>query len=159
MPKIYILTGSNIGDSLALLQQAKLKINQLIGLVVEVSSIYKTAPWGNTNQQDFLNQVLLVETNFLPEQVIKMALDIEQNMGRIRTEKWAPRIIDIDILFYGDEIINQPSLIVPHPLLHERRFTLAPLAEIAPFYIHPSLQKSIELLLNECPDNSLVEKM
>ncbi len=159
MPKIYILTGSNIGDSLALLQQAKLKINQLIGLVVEVSSIYKTAPWGNTNQQDFLNQVLLVETNFLPEQVIKMALDIEQNMGRIRTKKWAPRIIDIDILFYGDEIINQPSLIVPHPLLHERRFTLAPLAEIAPFYIHPSLQKSIELLLNECPDNSLVEKM
>lgn len=159
MPKIYILTGSNIGDSLALLQQAKLKINQLIGLVVEVSSIYKTAPWGNTNQQDFLNQVLLVETSLLPEQVLKMALDIEQNMGRIRTKKWAPRIIDIDILFYGDEIINQPSLIVPHPLLHERRFTLAPLAEIAPFYIHPSLQKSIELLLNECPDNSLVEKM
>ncbi len=159
MPKIYILTGSNIGDSLALLKQAKLKINKLIGLVVQASSIYKTAPWGNTNQQDFLNQVLLVDTNLLPEQVLKTALEIEQSMGRMRTEKWAPRIIDIDILFYGDEIINQSNLIIPHSLLHERRFTLAPLAEIAPLYMHPSIHKSIELLLSECTDNSLVEKM
>ncbi len=159
MPKIYILTGSNVGNSLDLLAQANFKINQQIGAIIRSSSIYKTAPWGNTNQQDFFNQVLLVDTNLSPEQVLQTALAIEQSMGRIRTEKWAPRIIDIDILFYGDEIINRPNLIVPHPLLHERRFTLAPLAEIAPLFMHPILHKNIELLLGECSDNCLVEKM
>lgn len=157
--KVFLLTGSNVGDSSALLNEAKLAIKKQVGEIEAASHLYKTAPWGNTNQQDFLNQVLAVNTNLSAYDVLKTILNIELSMGRIREEKWAPRTIDIDILFFNTEIIQQENLIVPHPLLHQRRFTLVPLAEIAPDYVHPTLHQTNTQLLQQCPDDSIVEKL
>jgi 2-amino-4-hydroxy-6-hydroxymethyldihydropteridine diphosphokinase len=156
--KIYLLTGSNIGNSQAHLQLAVDKISIAVGLITKQSTIYKTEPWGNKDQQDFLNQVLEVTTTLKPAEVLSTILDIEHQMGRNRIHKWEPRIIDIDLLFYGDEIINTPQLIVPHPLLHERMFTLLPLSEIAQDFVHPVLKKTIGELLIECTDTSLVDR-
>jgi 2-amino-4-hydroxy-6-hydroxymethyldihydropteridine diphosphokinase len=156
---IYLLTGSNIGDSKANLQTASNHIQQQLGKVEKISSIYKTEPWGNKNQQAFLNQVLQVQTQLTPHQLIKTILEIENKMGRNRELKWEPRIIDIDILFYDDLIINETDLQIPHPLLHQRRFTLVPLHEIAPQLIHPILQKNISQLLLACTDLGMVEKL
>jgi len=157
--KVFLLTGSNVGDSSALLNEAKLAIKKQVGEIEAASHLYKTAPWGNTNQQDFLNQVLAVNTNLSAYDVLKTILNIELSMGRIREEKWAPRTIDIDILFFNTEIIQQENLIVPHPLLHQRRFTLVPLAEIAPYYVHPILHQTNTQLLQQCPDDNIVEKL
>lgn len=157
--KVYLLTGSNVGDSSALLNEAKLAIQKQVGEIEAASHLYKTAPWGNTNQQDFLNQVLAVNTDLSATDVLKTILNIELHMGRIREEKWAPRTIDIDILFFNDEIIQQENLVVPHPLLHQRRFTLVPLAEIAPDYVHPTLHQTNTQLLQQCADDSVVEKL
>lgn len=158
MENLFLLTGSNIGNSKQHLQQAKQFINERIGIIVKSSSVYKTEPWGNKDQQDFLNQVLLVETRLSAEDALIQLLQIEKEMGRNRIQKWEPRIIDIDILFYGDLIIKTEKLILPHPLLHERRFTLLPLAEIAAGYMHPVLHKTIEELLQSCNDTSAVTK-
>jgi 2-amino-4-hydroxy-6-hydroxymethyldihydropteridine diphosphokinase len=157
--KVYLLTGSNFGNSKALLNQAKLSVIQHIGAVTAASSLYQTAPWGNTNQQHFLNQVLEVSTNLASKEVLTTILNIEQQMGRTREEKWAPRTIDIDILFFNNNIIDEHDLKIPHPLLHQRRFTLVPLAEIAPNYIHPLLHQTVTNLLQHCSDNSVVEKL
>ena len=156
MEHIFLLTGSNIGKTEKHLLLAKKIIAERIGSVVHQSSVYKTEPWGNKEQQDFLNQVLEVQTTLLPEDVLKQVLSIEQEMGRNRLQKWGPRIIDIDILFYGDVIIKTEHLTVPHPLLHERKFTLLPLTEIAPGFIHPVMLKTVNELLIECADTSLV---
>jgi 2-amino-4-hydroxy-6-hydroxymethyldihydropteridine diphosphokinase len=156
---IYLLTGSNIGNSQMHLQLALVKIASVVGHITKQSSVYKTEPWGNTNQQDFLNQVLEVETELHPIEVLKIILTIETEMGRNRMHKWEPRIIDIDLLFYADEIIESDELVVPHPLLHQRRFTLLPLAEIAANVVHPIFIKTIGELLVDCTDTSLVEKM
>ena len=157
--KVYLLTGSNVGNSKALLNQAKLSVIQHIGAITAASSLYQTAPWGNTNQQHFLNQVLEVSTNLASKEVLTTILNIEQQMGRTREEKWAPRTIDIDILFFNNNIIDEHDLKIPHPLLHQRRFTLVPLAEIAPNYIHPLLHQTVTNLLQHCSDNSVVEKL
>jgi 2-amino-4-hydroxy-6-hydroxymethyldihydropteridine diphosphokinase len=157
--KVYLLTGSNVGDSSALLKEAKLAIQKQVGEIEAASQLYKTAPWGNTNQQDFLNQVLAVNTILSATDVLKIILNIELQMGRTREKKWAPRTIDIDILFFNNEFIQEENLIVPHPLLHQRRFTLVPLAEIAPNYSHPLLHQSIFNLLQHCNDDSVVEKL
>lgn len=159
MAKVYLLTGSNEGPSIELLAKAALLIHQQVGEVQLKSSIYKTAPWGNTNQQDFLNQVILVDTHLEPAEVLQTILAIEADMGRVRHHKWAPRTIDIDILFYDQLVMQEKELVIPHPLLHQRRFTLIPLAEIAPDFIHPQLQQNITTLLANCEDNSTVEKL
>lgn len=159
MPIIYLLTGSNIGNSQEHLQTAMAKIAVAVGVVSQQSGVYKTEPWGNKNQQDFLNQVLEIETELNPEEVLRTILAIETEMGRNRLRKWEPRIIDIDLLFYGNTIIRTQNLIVPHPLLHERRFTLLPLAEIAPDWVHPVFHQTVSELLESCTDTSLVEKM
>jgi len=157
--KVYLLTGSNVGDSSALLKEAKLAIQKQVGEIEAASQLYKTAPWGNTNQQDFLNQVLAVNTILSATDVLKIILNIELQMGRTREKKWAPRTIDIDILFFNNDFIQEENLIVPHPLLHQRRFTLVPLAEIAPNYNHPLLHQTIFNLLQHCNDESVVEKL
>jgi 2-amino-4-hydroxy-6-hydroxymethyldihydropteridine diphosphokinase len=148
----YLLLGSNMGQSKALLANAADHIQQLIGPIQVQSYIYKSDAWGKEDQDPFLNQVLLVETPLSASDLLQSLLKIEQQMGRIRSVKWGARIIDIDILFYDNEQIQNDNLIIPHPALAERRFTLIPLNEIAPDFLHPVLNKTIASLLLTCTD-------
>jgi tRNA 2-selenouridine synthase len=154
----YILLGSNAGDRAHQLKEALNQITQQVGAVLQVSHIYETKAWGNEAQEDFLNQVICIETTYTPQKLLANLLKIEQQMGRVRHEKWAPRTIDLDILFYEDDIIDEPQLIIPHPFLHLRRFTLVPLVELAPQQIHPILKKTFRELLEDCEDSLLVTK-
>lgn len=154
----YLLTGGNMGSREAQLARAKTLIHEQAGKVIQASSLYETSAWGNIPQPAFLNQVLCIETTLDATALLYKVLDIEQQMGRERSIKYGPRIIDIDILLYEDLILETADLIVPHPFLHVRRFTLVPLAEIAPHFIHPVLNKSIHQLLMECPDALDVKK-
>lgn len=156
--KTYLLLGSNIGNSEKNLEKAKKEIEKKIGKVIRSSSVYKTQAWGKKNQPDFLNQVLIVDTSLSPEKAIETILSIEHKMGRVRKQKNEPRIIDIDILFYGKEIVNAPHLTIPHPLMQERNFVLKPLNELSPQWMHPVLKKSIHNLLIACKDPLTVEK-
>lgn len=157
MNKAYLLIGGNTGNRRKNLEKAVVNIREACGKVITTSHLYETAAWGKTDQDAFLNQAVLVETPLAPDQLLQTILSIELKMGRHRQEKYGPRIIDIDILFYNDIIINQPMLVIPHPALPQRRFALTPLCEIAPDYIHPVLKKSIKVLLDECPDPLEVE--
>lgn len=152
MNNVYLLTGGNLGNRLVNLKNAFNLIDELAGTVIKSSSIYETAAWGQIDQPSFLNQVLLCTTQLTAEQVLQTILLIEEKMGRKRIEKMGPRIIDIDILFYNDEVIDLPELKVPHPEIANRRFVLEPLHEIASDYIHPVLKRSIADLLNACTD-------
>jgi len=158
MNGIYLLTGGNIGNRLDYLSKAKEEIKNICGSVVQESSVYETAAWGNEEQDAFLNQVLKIETALSPEELLKTILEIEQQLGRKRELKHGPRIIDIDILFFNDQIINQHELIIPHPEIQNRRFVLVPLNEIAAHEIHPIINKPINDLLKECPDHLAVNK-
>jgi 2-amino-4-hydroxy-6-hydroxymethyldihydropteridine diphosphokinase len=159
MNKAYLLTGGNEGDRFFHMQQARTNIELICGQLLLVSSIYETAPWGKTDQPDFLNQVLLIQTEFSPEELLKGILSIEEKGGRKRTVKNAPRTIDIDILFYNDLILEKPGLTIPHPRIAIRRFVLEPLNEISPEYIHPVIGKTIRELLLECKDELGVKKI
>ncbi len=128
-----------------------------VGPVVRASGLYQTGAWGVVNQPAFLNQVLLLDTALEPEAVLDETQRIENQLGRIRQEHWGARSIDIDILYYAHQIIQTSRLTVPHPYLHLRRFTLVPLAEIAPDFIHPLLEKPTIQLLNECTDKGDVK--
>jgi 2-amino-4-hydroxy-6-hydroxymethyldihydropteridine diphosphokinase len=158
MNKIYLLLGSNMGNSKASLSKAVVQIGKYIGKVIRKSGLYSTAAWGNTNQPDFLNQVIIVETKLSAPQTMQSILAIEEKMGRIRTIKNAPRIIDIDILFFNKEIINQPQLTVPHPQIQNRRFVLVPLNQLSPNFKHPLLNKTVHQLLINCRDKLNVKK-
>lgn len=158
MNKAYLLIGGNLGDREANLENAKNAISHEIGRITECSSIYETAPWGKSNQANFLNQVLLVETIHAPSQLMKSLLLIEQKLGRTRSEMNEPRTIDIDILYYNYDIVHEESIIIPHPRIAIRKFVLIPLNEIAPAHIDPVHQKTIEQLLVECPDTLEVNK-
>jgi 2-amino-4-hydroxy-6-hydroxymethyldihydropteridine diphosphokinase len=158
MNKTYLLLGSNIGNSQKELSLAINLIEKKIGKTIRKSPIYKTAAWGNTDQPDFLNQAIIVETTLSPEETMQTILSIEKKMGRVRTEKNAPRIIDIDILFFNKEIIDEETLHIPHPEIQNRRFVLMPLNELSPNFKHPVYQKSIHQLLIECKDKLDVKK-
>ena len=156
MAKVYFLIGGNLGDREQILQST-IKTLGNIGHVLNVSSIYETEPWGFDHEQNFLNQVVLVETNLLPEDVLNQAQEIEKSLGRIRKKnRYSERTIDIDILFYNDLIIETDRLEVPHPRLGERMFALAPLAEIAGEFLHPVFGKTIKEIKDSCTDTSEV---
>jgi 2-amino-4-hydroxy-6-hydroxymethyldihydropteridine diphosphokinase len=159
MNKIYLLLGSNMGNSLKQLSKAILNIENKIGVIKRQSGLYKTAAWGKTDQPDFYNQVIIAETNLTAAQAMQTILTIEKKMGRIRTEKNAPRVIDIDILFFNKQIINESDLVIPHPAIPLRRFVLVPLNELSPNYIHPVLHKTNHELLIKCPDKLDVKKI
>lgn len=152
----FLLLGANLGDRVATLRQAIILITERVGIVCQQSHLYETAPWGITDQPAYLNQIVVVDTGLEPNAVITQTQAIEQELGRIRLEKWGARIIDIDILYYDQLILQTDRLTVPHPYLHLRRFTLVPLAEIAPDFVHPVLQKTTTELLAECEDGSKV---
>jgi 2-amino-4-hydroxy-6-hydroxymethyldihydropteridine diphosphokinase len=156
---IYILLGTNLGNKKLNLSNAiaKLSVNRINSK--RTSSLYKTAAWGNTNQDYFLNQVLEVDTSIDPVELLEICLRVEKEMGRIRNKKWEARIIDIDVLFYNDFIMESNDLIIPHKHLHERLFTLQPLAELNPTLIHPVFNKTILELIQNCEDDLSVEKL
>jgi 2-amino-4-hydroxy-6-hydroxymethyldihydropteridine diphosphokinase len=152
MNQLVLLLGCNIGTCELTFYKAIELIENEVGKCINKSSIYRTKAWGNENQNDFLNQCLIIETELSAESCLQKILLIEQNLGRKREEKWGPRTIDIDILFFNSEIVDKPNLQIPHPYLHLRRFTLAPLHELIPDFIHPILKKNISELLLHCKD-------
>jgi 2-amino-4-hydroxy-6-hydroxymethyldihydropteridine diphosphokinase len=156
MINVFLLLGSNLGERNSFLQQAIQLIERDVAPVSRVSSVYETQSWGKTDAPDYLNQVVELQTDLDVHLILQKILYIETLMGRIREEKWGSRIIDIDILFYGDSIINEQGLIIPHPELHKRRFTLEPLSELAPNLIHPVFNKNILQLKNELKDDLIV---
>ena len=158
MNKAYLLLGSNMGNSQRQLKIAIKNTTLQVGNIIRKSKLYATAAWGNTDQPDFLNQVIIVETKLTALQTIDIILDIEKKMGRVRTKKNAPRIIDIDILFFNKEIIAEKNLDVPHPQIENRRFVLIPLNELSPNFKHPVTHKTIHQLLNDCADTLDVKK-
>lgn len=159
MNRGYLLLGSNMGNSRQQLTIAIKHISKKVGQPVRQSGLYQTAAWGLTDQPDFLNQVIIVNTKLTAVELLKAILSIEEKMGRIRTVKNAPRIIDIDILFFNKEIISQPDLAVPHPEIQNRRFVLTPLNELSPAFIHPVLLKNVHSLLEICKDKLNVKKV
>ena len=155
----YLLIGGNEGNRMAWLADACAQIEESAGIILRLSSFYETAAWGKTDQDDFLNQALQVQTELDAPSLLFALLKIEEKMGRRRMEKWGSRLIDIDILFFNEEIIRLPELVIPHPEIQNRRFALVPMEEIAPLYIHPVLERSIRDLLAECPDKLDVKKI
>ena len=154
---VVLLLGSNLGERTVHLEKARLEIAQHIGQINKISALYETEPWGVEEQEKYLNQVLLVESELSPEEVLEEVLRIEQIGGRVRQEKWGARLIDIDILFYSDRIVEQDGLKIPHPYLHVRRFTLAPLVEILPDWLHPKLKQTVATLYAQLDDPLKVE--
>ncbi len=148
--------GSNLGDRLVILSEAKTIIEQRLGTITQQSRYYETSPWGVLDQPVFVNQVIALATNLSPEKVLAIILEIETTLGRIRKERWGARTIDIDILYYSNWIVNEPNLVIPHPNMHERMFTLAPLHELIPDFLHPIFLKTTSELMTNCSDTGVV---
>lgn len=153
---LYLLLGANLGDRLQSFLLAQNLILSRVGSIRNASLVYETAPWGVQDQPSFLNQVLMIETRLEPKEVLTAILNIEQELGRTRHERWSARTLDLDILYFNDLILKTESLTIPHPRLHERLFTLTPLAEIAPDFLHPVFQKTNQELLSACADDGAV---
>jgi 2-amino-4-hydroxy-6-hydroxymethyldihydropteridine diphosphokinase len=156
---VYLLIGSNMGDRRKHLSDALWAIETKAGVIRGRSSVYETAAWGKTNQPSFYNQALRITTFLNPSELLKQLQLIEKSMGRVRKEKWDERVIDIDILFYGDQIVDTEDLKIPHPELQNRRFALVPMSEIADDLIHPRLYQTIHELLKNCHDPLAVKKL
>ena len=155
MSKVFLLFGGNLGNRFKIIADAEELTKRAIGKIVKASSLYESAPWGFEHENKFLNKVLIINTRYSPAEILKNIQNIETKMGRVRNYSgtYSGRTIDIDILFYDDVIMNEEDLKIPHPLLHERRFTLQPLVEIVPDFSHPVLNKTMQQLLEECPDD------
>ncbi len=148
-----LLLGCNLGNCESTFVETLRQLEKNCGKLIAQSSLYKTAPWGYSEQNDFLNQVVIIETNLTPHELLNKTIEIEVELGRLRKIVNGPRTIDIDILFYNDLEVITNDLIIPHPRLHLRKFTLIPLNEIIPDYTHPTLNKTIAQLLMECGDD------
>ena len=168
MPKIskmetaYVLFGSNLGDKEVLFAQACLLINNRCGRVVKVSSAYESEPWGFEAEEWFLNRVIVLETELPPEGLLDALLQIEKELGRVRNPEakgYSSRTVDLDILYYGNRIVLTDRLTIPHPRLHQRRFALLPLCEVAPQLVHPAFNFTQTELLRRCHDFSEVRKI
>lgn len=149
MNRVYIAFGSNIGDRYKAAEDAFKLIEENGIKILQKSKIYETEPYGYLDQPPFINGVLLAETEHSCREVLKRLLAIELDLGRVRKFKWGPRIIDLDIIFFNDEIYDEPDLKVPHPDMQNRAFVLKPLNDISPDYIHPILKKSVAIMLEE----------
>ena len=158
MNEAYLLIGGNLGDRLANLDAAMQALSAHCGRVQKASAVYETAAWGLEEQPAFLNQAVQIGTQLSPGLLLDRLLQIERALGRIRNEKYGPRLIDIDILLFNDQVIDQPGLKIPHPRLPHRRFALQCLADIAPDVVHPVLKKNMRQLLEECTDSLAVHK-
>jgi 2-amino-4-hydroxy-6-hydroxymethyldihydropteridine diphosphokinase len=159
MKKAFLGLGSNLGDREKILNEAIRMIGESVGRIVSVSSLYETEPWGFKSDLKFINMVLCIETELAPSGLIGRILMIESRLGRVRCESQnSSRTIDIDILLYDNEIIVEKAVNIPHPRMHERKFVLVPLCEIAPEALHPGLKKSVAELLKECKDKCKVRK-
>lgn len=162
MHTVYLSLGSNLGNKLDYILQAKIFINADIGIITNMSSLYLSEPWGYSSQNEFINQCIEVKTLLNPLEVLKNIKNIENILGRGTHPKdvYSDRTIDIDILFYDNICCRYKDIIsIPHPLLHERRFILLPLADIASNYFHPLLNDTVKNLLQKCKDNSLVKSL
>ena len=162
MEKCYVLFGSNMGDKNQIFAQACLIINNRCGRIVAVSSAYESEPWGFEAEEWFLNRLVIVETELEPEEMMQQLLDIEAELGRVRhpdAEGYTSRTVDLDILYYGSRIVLTDSLTIPHPRLHQRRFALLPLCELAPQLVHPAFNFTQTELLRCCHDFSEVRKI
>lgn len=156
---IYIGLGSNVGDRLGYLDSAVKELNELSAArVIGMSSVYETEPYGNKDQPEFLNMAVELESSLESDELFSGLKSIEAKLGRHRTERWGPREIDLDLLYFGEEVVNQKKLQVPHPEVGLRRFVLVPLNEIAHYFIDPVRKKSISELLAECTDSGVVRK-
>lgn len=147
MNRVYIAFGSNMGDRYKAVEDAFILIEKSEMKITKKSKIYETEPYGYTDQPAFINGALEVETGLTCRQVLERLLSIELELGRVREFKWGPRIIDLDIIFFNDEIYDEEDLKVPHPDMHNRDFVIKPLNDICPDYIHPILKKSISGLM------------
>jgi 2-amino-4-hydroxy-6-hydroxymethyldihydropteridine diphosphokinase len=162
---IFLLLGGNLGDREKTILEAKNAISLQIGNIEKQSSIYQTAAWGVENQPSFLNQVIQISTSLSAQEILTQIEDIEKKLGRKRYQKWYARTIDVDILYYENQVFDeeentttkQKNLKVPHPFLHQRRFTLVPLVEITPNFLHPIFEKTNSELLEECLDKLPVQ--
>jgi 2-amino-4-hydroxy-6-hydroxymethyldihydropteridine diphosphokinase len=150
--KVFISLGSNLGDRLQFLRNALDQIGLRLGKVIKESKVYEAAAWGHTKQPDFYNQVIELETELSPTQLLQGCLDIEKSLGRERSILWGERTIDLDILLFDGRSVQSENLNIPHPYLHLRNFVLVPLCEIAPDLIHPTLELTIQQLLDRCAD-------
>ena len=158
MEDVYLLIGGNMGNREEYLEKAKLAIEKRCGKIKKQSAVYETEAWGITHQEKFLNQALAIQTRLSPQDLLNTILDIEGLLGRKRAVKYGPRIIDIDILLYNNQVVNLRDLKIPHPELQNRRFALQCLNDIASDQVHPVLQKPVAQLLAECTDPLTVHK-
>jgi 2-amino-4-hydroxy-6-hydroxymethyldihydropteridine diphosphokinase len=160
MAKVGLILGSNLDGKFNYLKGAIALLEENVGCIINSSSIYASPPWGYNSQNEYINQVLIIETNKLPEQLLEKNLLIERVLGRERSENgYTDRTIDIDILFYEDLVIKEGRLILPHPRMHLRKFCLIPIYEVLPNWSHPHLQQPIEDLISICEDKSDLRKV
>ncbi len=160
MARLFLLLGGNLGNKERIFTNARIRLEEELGQITQMSSVYETEPWGFQSDYLFWNQVILIETEQSPCEALKKTKAIEQELGRVRkAERYSSRLIDIDLLFYDDLVFHEPQLELPHPRIIDRRFVLEPLSEIAPNMLHPVFRQTIMELLENCSDTLRVKKL